>query len=281
MTLTEFGLAYTKCTFMDLKRFIRDRGIETIIRDRKQMIRDLRRADREAVFPFFDLIPELRNMVYGAVLKIEQEHNDATISPIREKPTIPMTCKQTYQEASWVLYGNCTFLLIVRFGAADAPNLCDIYLNGVCIYRTCAVLGDLERIPGVKWPALLTRIEHLSLRVELGSKQVQQMHQIAVAGGILLNNVLHRLTRALVERCSLRSMQTVISSHLTLETRFMQEVLSPLSLLAARVGEGAYEFCNVPAAVRIEIQGATLGFGRMLANEIHMRDAVSRLQQSE
>jgi hypothetical protein len=73
VTLTEYGPSYTDFTFTELKTSLRTRGIGGPRGDRKQMIRALREADRNATSRFLDFPPELRNLVYAELLTLPEE----------------------------------------------------------------------------------------------------------------------------------------------------------------------------------------------------------------
>ena len=99
MTIARFGLAYGKCTFKELKHFVHERRINAKARSRRQIIRELRRADRNATFNFFGLPLELSSMIYKEVCEVEQPEGEGLVYPLRAKQTILRTSRQLYFEA--------------------------------------------------------------------------------------------------------------------------------------------------------------------------------------
>lgn len=98
------GIKYELCTTDELKRFIFDRGLADPYPGGRMLkfyyIRVLKENDRKPSFRFMDLPPEMRNYIYGCLLRFD------TSRPRACDPAILETCRQIHKEATAILYDN-------------------------------------------------------------------------------------------------------------------------------------------------------------------------------
>ena len=279
MTLTAFGPAYSKWSFVDLKRSIHDRGITTKVRDRKQMIRELRKADRAAIFRFFDLPAEMRNQVYQYVLEVDGSARiDTSTRRIEKWTSILATCKLAYDEASGLLYGNYHFPLRVSAGPGWTQFQLRVGadLNGHCIYRSGALYGWHEPKLEIEWPSIFERIQCLDIKVEIGKQQWSPHLCLEKQGAVLVNNILHQLQQKLAGRKDLRSIRVELCEYTGLLDTLLQSVLSPLPAIASRFEDCKFEFVNISEGLQLGMHEATSGFRKLRAINHDVEQAAQR-----
>ena len=91
-------------------------------RSKQHMIDALRNADLNNTFPFLDLPPELRNMIYGQVHDAEERKLKFRVKygELRDRVTAPFAIlasgRQMYQEANLLAYEKFSFPLLVTNG---------------------------------------------------------------------------------------------------------------------------------------------------------------------
>ena len=263
MTLIEFSLAYSECSFTELKRFIRDRGIDAKLKDRKHAIRALQAADREATFRFFDLPPELRNLVYGFALEVEDVEDDNKLKHVLAEPAILASCRQVYNEASGLLYGDRYFRLKLHLG--KKPYTLFLHLNGRFLRKAYA--GSHDDLEGlwIDWPSFLNRIQHLDVVVQLDKSISPRLSPAGEKGARLMNLALHELQQTLAKKSSVRSLRVKVVSYAQLSDKRLRDVLSPISAIASRVGATEFFFTNVSDTLQFNLKEVAMGL-RQLRN---------------
>lgn len=98
------GVDYSTCTLKELRTFIRSRRRRyNRFMNRHQLANKLRQMDRAWSFRFFNLAPELRNIVYRELLLI-----DTAVRRV-ENLNILLASKETHSEAEGLLYVLNTF----------------------------------------------------------------------------------------------------------------------------------------------------------------------------
>ena len=272
MTLIEFSLAYSDCTFTELKRFTRDRGIDAKLKDRKHVTRALRAADREATFRFFDLPPELRNIVYDLVLGVEEVEDENKIKYVVAEPAILASSKQVYNEASGLLYGERYFRLKLHLG--KKPYTLSLHLNGRFLRKAYA--GSHDDLEGlwIDWPSFLNRIQHLDVVVQLDKSISPRLSPAGEKGARLMNLALHELQQTLAKKSSVRSLRVKVVSHAQLSDRRLRDVLSPTSAMASRVGATEFSFTNISDSVQFNLKEAAMGLRQLRNAEDGIRLAI-------
>ena len=94
---------YAIQTVVTLKQILKSRQIPLRKMTKKQEFIDcLRKWDEDHPFPFLDLHPELRNIVYRELLVTDYP---ASFRPLKCYPEILATCHQINHEATGILYG--------------------------------------------------------------------------------------------------------------------------------------------------------------------------------
>lgn len=94
---------YANQTVAALKQILKSRQIPLQKMTKKQEFIDcLWKWDKDHPFPFLDLHPELRNIVYRELLVVDYP---ASFAPLKCHPEILATCHQINHEATGILYG--------------------------------------------------------------------------------------------------------------------------------------------------------------------------------
>jgi len=99
----EYPADYAIQTAVTLKQILKSRQIPLQKMTKKQEFIDcLRKWDKDHPFPFLNLHPELRNIVYRELLVTDYP---ASFTPLKCHPEILATCHQINHEATGILYG--------------------------------------------------------------------------------------------------------------------------------------------------------------------------------
>jgi len=99
----EYPADYAIQTVVTLKQILKSRQIPLQKMTKKQEFIDcLRKWDKDHPFPFLNLHPELRNIVYRELLVTDYP---ASFTPLKCHPEILATCHQINHEATGILYG--------------------------------------------------------------------------------------------------------------------------------------------------------------------------------
>ena len=99
----EYPADYAIQTVVTLKQILKSRQIPLQKMTKKQEFIDcLRKWDKDHPFPFLNLHPELRNIVYRELLVTDYP---ASFTPIKCHPEILATCQIINHEATGILYG--------------------------------------------------------------------------------------------------------------------------------------------------------------------------------
>lgn len=126
MTLLKYRLAYSECTFDEVVQFIVERGIVCESNDFLDMCVALCDADRYITFRFLDLPTQIRIMVYGIALEVEEANGGSFSS----KPNLALlaTCKQIHQETVELAGRKASYPLSFTGNAME--NITYIHGNG-------------------------------------------------------------------------------------------------------------------------------------------------------
>lgn len=106
----------------ELRQFVKDRGIDERIKQKKDLVARLEKADRDRQFPFLELPAELRNRIYLLALV----SNFILVPPTQ--PPLCNVCRQIRSECLAIFYHSNTFKLI-------APDTTRPYESVVCNIR--------------------------------------------------------------------------------------------------------------------------------------------------
>lgn len=114
MTLPQYALDYDTCTYKEKRAFVKARTPRERSAKIKQKVRAVGRVrvlqdfDKEVMFRFMDLLPEVRVLVYQHLLTKDHEKDSIAY------PAILRTCKKVYEEAQEVLHVNSPIDLHIR-----------------------------------------------------------------------------------------------------------------------------------------------------------------------
>ncbi|EME42362.1 hypothetical protein DOTSEDRAFT_36249 [Dothistroma septosporum NZE10] len=158
------GLNYKRCRVEELKVFVEKRTGKTPPKSsKKQRLLDtLDGLDEDpAVFRLLDLPPEMRNLIYGHLLRLQPGTNGRLCS----SPTICRCSKQSRDEALGILYGNNTPQIAIRVAhranraPIQGPQIREYSVLGVTTTHVGYEGGPWTRLGGTHsaWPAHLLR----------------------------------------------------------------------------------------------------------------------------
>lgn len=121
MTKEEYTVNYQACGVSELQAFISARtGKDPATDEAKQYyVQTLRILDEQARFRFFDLAPELRNLIYRKLLGWDDDNPGGKSLCY---PQILATCKQAHSEAKDLVYTVRIFIVRDLF-CDSGPNV--------------------------------------------------------------------------------------------------------------------------------------------------------------
>ncbi|KAK3680343.1 hypothetical protein LTR37_021312 [Vermiconidia calcicola] len=242
MTKTEYALAYTECSYEELKRFSKERGLRPYGKKRNAVIHALRQADIRCSFRFLDLPPELRNHIYMYLLVFRTDRSGGQRRTCY--PSILATSKQVHQESCPVLYRNATVDVDVRLHSISGPIFhAQVLVNG-------------DPVPPAQpftpaWSSFLSKVGGVDLSINLGDAHFTQP-QIPH-----MNDTLYELQMLLCGNGCIHELQVDMSSEIHLSDEEYRDLLSPIIVLGARVLSTTFTFDGLPAAVERDVPASS------------------------
>ena len=222
MTKTQYATKYAKCTDRELRKFTADRKLDITWTTRKEVIRAMRKADRAATFPFLELTPELRNMIYELVLGFEPVRwSNRVFCP----PQILGASRQTYSEGIGYLYESDDRITLEITGY-EFLRYMHISFNGDRHHGGRLVISEDRwtlKDGSLKWPPALLRLKKLHLIVnarEIRDNRIMQQ-----------NHALYDLSQHLLSREKAADITVSAITTLGKDPQTFANVLEPLSLM--------------------------------------------------
>lgn len=164
MTRKRYALNYEVCTELQLQGFIKARtGTVPLPGQRKSFyLWILFKLDSIATFPFLDLIPELRNVVYRELLTVRHETEEKTYC----HTNILAACRQVYHEASSIAYEEHTFSVTVRADSGNSGRPTHITV-GFDHLPTESIIAAYDRFVELEraWPTFIRKARHLKVKL--------------------------------------------------------------------------------------------------------------------
>ena len=166
MTKPEHALRYNSCSSRELKRFLRNRGIQIPTVKSRDLLHfyytnALYHADRHVTFRFLDLPAELRNAIYRELLIITTfkpgEDSSAPVVVKKVWPAILAVNHQIHQEAEDLLYAESE--MIVGLSLSTYAGDVGLTVNGSRVPREDRFM--ITRPPS--WPLYLLRARHIRI----------------------------------------------------------------------------------------------------------------------
>lgn len=241
------GLDYTRCSVEELKAFAAARSVAvykglfaTLAPNKDEYVQALQKADQEAHFRFFDLVPELRNCIYRQLLNLDETWTC--------NPAILATSHQTHQEATGILYGDNTVdLCITLYVDEESHSKIKVEVgNGSSTYDDYRDteqylrydLGNLVSSKSITlWPEYLKRFSNMSISLIIldhaaGATAPSQKDRLAVC-----NHILYALACFLMDGHSFKSVGIQIKSSVqeVYPQRELWSVLCPLATLGRSI----------------------------------------------
>ncbi|CAK1363672.1 uncharacterized protein RHO25_006163 [Cercospora beticola] len=215
-------MRYNRCRKDELVKFATDR--EVVVNSKtekgptkKDYIAALVKADQDATFPFENLAPELRNMVYAELLTLQDSFTCF--------PQILRTSRQINQEATGLLYRlNYVDVVIKDSGVCAHGHRCGSFTPHMLR------LQPDTHFTALKWPEFLRRAHHLRVIVpdDIWS-------QLSVGGADqrigCIANTLYSLCRMLREGNSVRHLRIMAQPDAASAMESIQAMFYPLRML--------------------------------------------------
>jgi len=252
MTKPKYTIDYSnpkECTITDLQTFIAAwTGESTSEESRPKLISILRHLDRDATFRFFDLAPELRLLVYEALLVWNTASRDGKAYCF---PRILVSCRKAYEEAEGILYG--ANVSTIRLVAKTAAGRGRYWPYGVCLHavnpqlRKRAFAYDKSSFPGY-----LRRFErmHITLIDRISRTRPSHVQSEAVE---LMNRTLDHLVNVLFDGKILRSISMSIEGTSELpDGPTLIQALWPLAKL--KMAHDQLELTDLPTPVHAGLE---------------------------
>lgn len=298
MTLTAYGADYYTFTFTDLKHSLRARGIEAPARDRRQMIRALRDADRHATYRFLDLPPELRNVIYADVLTASGAPQRSTTE--HTYPCILATCKQVHDEANGLLKDvtHADIWLYATHRRLHALQCSSDAHHSLDMCSTGAPIGGLA--PGFRiediarmfsWPHFLQNVRTINLKVEFQAVHSQATESTQIRECCAINLALYTLYELLSKQSKATTLQVEVSLRNRESDRGSDQVsdqvcdellrgfLSPLCGIAGRFSTPTFNSNNISDNLITEIKNATVDMRALFQLEAETKLAISIISE--
>lgn len=208
----------------DLKRFVQQRGLLDVFPTGMTLkyyyIKELLAADKDRVFRFLDLPPELRNEVYGYVLAPKSHYSRYT--------AILRVCKLTHKEATEILYADN--VVTCSFWSQQAYNERRVRINRRDYIGTKAV--DFIHLPTAidHYPDYLARIRNLKIDIHIdtlprSSSTTKNAIVDFVRSGLLA------LASVVMDGGRLKALEINVQSSHSLEAEVLASMLYPLRRL--------------------------------------------------
>jgi hypothetical protein len=257
MTHGKYGIKYKNWSNKELKQFANLRGFEMPHTDRRDWIRMLREKDQETSIRFFDLPPEICNIVYRELLTPRSDGDDPESFVCH--PAILTSRKQVYYEPADIM--NTTTRIPVSLHIRSryvGRDLTDPYAVEVCLNGRVLCYGQ-ERNSAIEipWPQYLARLGSITIQIGADPPWRLSHQSAATAGPKQLNNACINLYRTLWNSHNLRQVHIDISCALH-KTPTTMASLSPISALAWR-------FENLTYTTDIRVQSVAQGIRDSIA----------------
>ena len=227
-TREEYAIDYAQYSLHDLNCIIRNRKlVPPRIDEQNANIEVLQEADRSVRFPFFDLPPDLRNMIYRELLSLRRDG----FSPDKKQhcwPEILATCRQANDEASDLLYSeNRIFVHIYKTSSELALEFVDQRWMPSAYWHLLS--GSLD------WPKYLRKVQHLRLIVTIEWEKPPGPNAVVLNTGpntlIELNHVLYDFQCLLSQAKRLQEFEVVYkAAYKPFPDEVLLQVFYPLML---------------------------------------------------
>jgi hypothetical protein len=115
----------------------------------------------------------------------------------------------------------------------------------------------------LKWPALLSKVQKIKLRINIESRSKDAISDITREDP--LNHALHWLYVALTQRRNATVLHIEIFADVHSSFSHLRKVLSPLCILGERVSNTTFNFIKFPEEVANELQEALVAYRGLFA----------------
>ncbi|KAK1063081.1 hypothetical protein LTR74_009772 [Friedmanniomyces endolithicus] len=215
-----------------LRKFIEDRtGKRSPSLEKLCFVQQLVDLDANWTFRFLDLPPELRNLIYGHLLRLRDSRWRADRFVC--STAILSTCQQVHAEATGILYVENTFDIVVRSMASPAGQT---PVNHTTVSFTKLAIDQVQLCDAPKsdiddiWPTVIREAESIRLVVRL---DVADCSAASVVPDFKqANKVLHSLASSRNGATNLKRLQLVIKGEVdSVPENLLHSIFYPLTQL--------------------------------------------------
>ena len=188
MTLPEYALDYDTCGGQELRVFLKARTGRTTkkLKQKQYYMYWLLQADKDAIFRFLDLSPELRNLVYGELLHLRSKPGHTKRYCF---PRILAASKQVHEEAHGILYGNNIFEVHIRAWflrthiVRHVEARCRVDVDSARIGYSASRDLRLDKLY-CPWPDWLRKVYQLHVVLTIDYTDAQQDRSTSILQGV-------------------------------------------------------------------------------------------------
>ncbi len=237
-----------------LRKFIEDRtGKRSPSLEKLCFVQQLVDLDANWTFRFLDLPPEIRNLIYGHLLRLRDSRWRA--DRLVCSTAILSTCQQIHAEATGILYVENTFDIVVRSMANPAGQT---PVNHTTVSFTKLAIDQVQLCDAPKsdiddiWPNVIREAESIRLVVRLDVADCSAAS--AIPDFKQTNKVLHSLASSRHGATKLKRLQLVIKGETeSLPENLLHSIFYPLTQLAKITTED-FAVQGLPYTVTAELQ---------------------------
>ncbi|KAK0318001.1 hypothetical protein LTR82_010991 [Friedmanniomyces endolithicus] len=216
-------------------------------------VQQLVNLDANWTFRFLDLPPEIRNLIYGHLLRLRDSRWRA--DRIVCSTAVLSTCKQIHAEATGILYVENIFDIVVRSmtnPAGQTPvNRTTVSFTKLAIdqVQLCdAPKSDIDDI----WPTVIRKAESIRLVVRLDVADCSAA--LVIPDFKQANKVLHSFASSRNGAANLKRLQLVIKGETeSMPDSLLQSIFYPLTQLA-KITIADFAVQGIPDTVTAELQ---------------------------
>ena len=234
---------YAIQTVVTLKQILKSRQIPLQKMTKKQEFIDcLRKWDKDHPFPFLNLHPELRNIVYRELLVTDYP---ASFKPLKCHPEILATCQQINHEAAGILYGHNKVHLtfdLDRLPQPWAPGgkfwraIQIVSQNGfdyqLCHDYTSQIQQDIDQ-----YPSFLKKMQDFTIDIRCPAGATIWAHTLYGAASdrepayLPLINIVRCFTSFIMDKNKIQTLLICLDLGVDLNVQDVASILSPLQRL--------------------------------------------------
>ncbi|KAK0363988.1 hypothetical protein LTR94_012844 [Friedmanniomyces endolithicus] len=237
-----------------LRKFIEDRtGKRSPSLEKLCFVQQLVDLDANWTFRFLDLPPEIRNLIYGHLLRLRDSRWRA--DRLVCSTAILSTCKQIHAEGTGILYVENTFDIVVRSMANPVGH---VPVNHTTVSFTKLAIDQVQLCDAPKsdvddiWPTVIREAESIRLVVRLDIADC--LAALVIPDFKQTNGVLHSLASSRSGATNLKRLQLVIKGETeSLAESLLHSIFYPLTQFG-KLTIADFAVRGLPDTVTAELQ---------------------------